>query len=180
MENFKFILFSIIILALFGLLGYWAVVSIQDGSEYVKAEKIKKLEKENEELKKKVENLTDELAVFKPETPEEVAEEPVAVPKEEEPTPTAVNKNQTLINELQKLIDDGVVMKLKSRGTRVGTIQNFLNIYNKTSNRVDNDFGASTRAALIDFQKDQGLSGDGEAGKTTFEKMIEWLQKPTT
>ena len=114
---------------------------------------------------------------MRPEVPENTAPQPQVEPQEEDPTPTAVNKNQTLINELQKLIDDGVVMKLKSRGSRVGTLQKFLNIYNKTSNKVDNDFGASTKTVLIDFQKDQGLPADGEAGKTTFEKMIDWLEK---
>ncbi|MBU0999326.1 peptidoglycan-binding protein [Patescibacteria group bacterium] len=68
-------------------------------------------------------------------------------------------------------------MKLKSRGTRVGTVQNFLNIYNNTSDKVDNDYGTSTQKAVTAFQKDQGLNADGEAGSGTFNKMISWLKK---
>ena len=68
-------------------------------------------------------------------------------------------------------------MKLKSTGTRVGTVQNFLNLYNKTSNKIDNDYGASTVASVALFQKAQGLTSDGQAGASTFNKMISWLEK---
>ncbi|HYD90300.1 MAG TPA: peptidoglycan-binding domain-containing protein, partial [Flavobacterium sp.] len=82
-----------------------------------------------------------------------------------------------LINELQKLIDDNIFMKEKSSGTRVGTVQTFLNLYNNTSKRVDNDYGAGTKADVIKFQKAVGLTADGEAGPNTYRKMIEWLKK---
>ena len=45
MEKLKFILFSIVVLALIGLLGYWSMNTIQSGTEYVKDQKIKQLEK---------------------------------------------------------------------------------------------------------------------------------------
>ncbi len=182
MEKLKVFIFWVIVLALMGLLGYWAFGTIQSGSEYVSAEKITKLEKDNEDLKKQVGELVAEIAVLKPAVPtvaQRVVEEPLATQKTEQgrPVPTTINKNQSLINELQKLIDDSVVMKKGSRGTRVGTIQEFFNLYNKTKNRIDNDYGASTEKAVINFQKDQGLTADGEADKTLFEKMIAWLEK---
>jgi peptidoglycan hydrolase-like protein with peptidoglycan-binding domain len=68
-------------------------------------------------------------------------------------------------------------MKLSSSGTRVGTVQNFLNLYNKTSNKIDNDYGASTVKSVAAFQKAQGLTADGQAGSSTFSKMISWLKK---
>ena len=68
-------------------------------------------------------------------------------------------------------------MKLKSKGTRVGTVQEFLNIYNNTSKKVDNDYGAGTKTDVVNFQKKEGLTADGEAGPTTFVKMIDWLKK---
>ena len=46
MENFKFTLFSLIILALFGFVGYWAVTTIQSGPEYVASETTRQLQKE--------------------------------------------------------------------------------------------------------------------------------------
>lgn len=68
-------------------------------------------------------------------------------------------------------------MKEKSQGTRVGTLQAFLNIYNNTSKKVDNDFGAGTKTDVINFQKAEKLLADGEAGPGTFQKMIDWLKK---
>jgi len=186
MEKIKFILFFIVILILVGAVGYWAISSIQSGTEHVTAEKISQLEEENEKLKEEVENLTDELKTFKPtETESEEQTEEKALTEEKvetEPTtktPEKVSsyKNQNLINELQELIDDNIYMKLKSSGTRVGTVQKFLNIYNKTSNRIDNDYGATTQKAVATFQKKQGLKADGEAGADTFNKMIDWLKK---
>lgn len=181
MDKFKFILFSIIALVLVGLLGYWAIMTMQSGSEHVSIQKIKTLQNENEELTKEVKDLKDQLAILQPKVIEEpvveqpVVEEPVVPVKK--PAPKTVYKNQTLINELQKLINDNVLLKLKSAGTRVGTVQKFLNLYNKTSNRIDNDYGASTKAAVAAFQKAVGLKADGEAGASTFSKMIAWLKK---
>ncbi|PIZ53219.1 hypothetical protein COY25_03820 [Candidatus Uhrbacteria bacterium CG_4_10_14_0_2_um_filter_41_7] len=68
-------------------------------------------------------------------------------------------------------------MKAKSSGTIVGVVQEFLNIYNKTSNRIDNDYGPGTQKAVTAFQKAQGITADGEAGPGTFRKMIDWLKK---
>jgi murein L,D-transpeptidase YcbB/YkuD len=184
MEQFKFIVSSVIALALVGLLGYWAVTTIQSGSEHKNTEKIKVLTDENENLKKEVAKLNDQVALLAPQASGETsvavpakqapAQEPKTPP--EKPAATAY-KNQALINELQKLIDSNIYMKLKSNGSRVGTIQKFLNIYNKTSNKIDNDYGASLKTSVAAFQKSQGLTADGEAGPGTFKKMIGWLKK---
>ncbi|HRH31623.1 MAG TPA: peptidoglycan-binding domain-containing protein, partial [Candidatus Paceibacterota bacterium] len=73
-----------------------------------------------------------------------------------------------------KLIDDNVLMKKGSRGTRVGTVQKFLVEYGiKLS--IDNDYGDSVVAAVKKFQSEQKLSADGQAGPGTYKKMIEWL-----
>ena len=170
MDKLKFTLFSIVVLAVVGLLGYWAVSSIESGSEHTTKQKLEQLEQKNEDLKKEVETLTDELSVLRPkiEEPEEAAEEPAHTP--------TVYKNQSLINELQKLVDDNINMKLKSVGTRVGMVQKFLNLYNNTENKIDNDYGAGTVKLVIAFQKAEGLTADGEAGPGTFAKMIEWLK----
>ena len=54
MEKLKFTLLAIISLTLLGLFGYWAVVTIQSGNEHIDDQKIKTLEKENEDLKRDV------------------------------------------------------------------------------------------------------------------------------
>lgn len=170
----KSIFFIVIMLIIVSLLGYWAFFTIEPGDLHANRQKQKELEQKNQELLEEIEELKDEVASLK-------AKEVVEVPEEEtDPKPTttvvASAKYQTLINDLQKLIDDKIFMKEKSRGSRVGTVQTFLNLYNKTSKKVDNDYGAGTKADVIKFQKAVGLTADGEAGPSTFLKMIEWLR----
>lgn len=94
----------------------------------------------------------------------------------ETPDPVVL-KYPSLINEIQKLVDSNIYMKKGSRGTRVGTVQKFLNIYNGTSSKIDNDYGPGMETVIKKFQKDQGLTSDGEAGPNTFRKMVNWLKK---
>ena len=173
MEKLKFLLFSIFTLSLMGLVGYWSVVTLQSGTEHAADQKMKQLEKENEDLKTEVKKQNDALSVL-----QSKLEEPArSVKKESE---GVAYKYQDLINELQKLISDNVFLKQKSNGPRVGTVQKFLNIYNNTSNKVDNDYGVGTTKTVTAFQKDQkdsGLNANGEADPNTFNQMINWLKK---
>ena len=169
MEKLKFILLSIVVIFFLGLIGYWAVSSIQSGSEGKLSQKISQLQEENNSLKEKTSKLESEISDLQGRLEEKTV-------KETKPVIVAY-KYQSLINDLQKLVDDNVYMKLKSSGTRVGTVQQFLNIYNKTSNRIDNNYGATTKSRVAAFQKAAGLASDGEAGSATFKKMIEWLKK---
>jgi len=180
MEKLKFILFSIVVLAAMGFAGYWSITTIQSGTEYIASQKAEQLQDENKNLKKEVENLTEELSILKPKLEEPTPNVEKGISQTEGQKPLSVSsvyKYQSLINELQKLADDNINIKLKSNGTRVGTLQNFLNIYNNTSNKVDNDYGANTQKAVIAFQKDQGLKTDGEVDSDTFKKMVDWLKK---
>lgn len=173
MEKLKFILTSFLVLIVIGLIGYWAMATMQSGSEHVANEKIKQLQNEKEDLQQEIEDLNKELDALRPKI-EEVAVEETKQPDNTQPI---IYKHQILIDELQKLVNDNIFMKVGSNGTRVGTIQRFLNIYNNTSNKVDNDYGTSTKNLVAAFQKAQGLNADGEAGANTFKKMIEWLKK---
>jgi len=186
METLKSILISIIILAILGSLGYWAISTIQSGTEFETSQKIKKFQKENDELREQLKDTAKELDEIKLKIKEiEVkTKEPEPTPKTEvktvatPSTPTkVVYKYEILINELQKIVDSNLLIKIKSTGAQVGSLQKFLNIYNKTSSKVDNDFGSSTEKLIIAFQKDQGLKADGEVGSSTVKKMIEWLKK---
>jgi len=177
MEKFKYGLFLAIFLAFVALIGYWAFFTLEPGSLHAEKQKQEELTKENEELRKEIESLKSEIRMLT------YAEEPLPTPQaEEEPaqteTPASTTyKNQTLINEVQKLISDNVVMKEGSKGTRVGTVQRFLNLYNNTSKRIDNDFGPGTKTDIINFQKAEKITADGEAGPGTFQKMVDWLKK---
>ena len=171
MEKLKFGLFSVIVLTLVVFLGYWSFSTLQSGTEYVADKKIKELKKENEDLKTELKNLADERNLaFQPKP-----EEPTINLKED--SKPIVYKYQGLINELQKLVNDNIFLKQKSRGSKVGAVQKFFNIYNSTSNRVDNDYGADTVKAVAVFQKDSELNANGEAGPDTFNKMIDWLKE---
>src|SRR3989338_3652893 len=169
-EKLKVILLFIIILSVVTLLGYWSIVTLNPASVVVEKQKQAELEKENGELKRKVAELTNQLRALEDAQTEET----------DEPSPTtapAASKYQGLINDLEKLVTDNVFMKEKSQGARVGTVQTFLNIYNNTSKLVDNDYGPGTKTDVMNFQKAESITADGEAGPGTFRKMIEWLKK---
>ena len=183
MENFKFVIFSIIVIALVGFGGYWAFSTMESGSVHVANQIQKELEFKNEKLTEEIILLKNEISVLKSKNEEEapvIKEEvlPVKTPevKVTDTTKTPVLKHQNLINELQKLVDGNIYLKIKSQGAAVGSVQNFLNIYNNTSNKIDNDYGLSTSTAIKSFQKAQGLTVDGEVGPGTFRKMISWLK----
>jgi len=173
MENLKSILFLSIILVILILGGYWAVSSIEKGSVFIERQKQEELAQKNKELELELQKLKEETQITEEQLP---VEETIVKPTVDTPT-TTPSKYQSLINDLQKLVNDGVQMKEKSQGTRVGTVQTFLNIYNNTSKKIDNDYGASTKADIIKFQKNEGLTADGGAGPSTFRKMIDWLKK---
>ena len=141
MENFKFVLFSIIVLGALGFAGYWAFSTIESGSYHVNRERQEQMLKENEELRKENDLLKNELSLLEEEKEEvelQLADnEPANEETEEEKEATPKLKYQSLIDEIQKLVNKGVSLREGSQGTAVGSLQKFLNIYNGTSKRVD-------------------------------------------
>lgn len=181
MENIKFGLFSIIILVLLLFVGYWAFKNMESGSSHLANQELKNLKKENEDLKIEVSSLKNQITILESKitiekTPIEV-EVKEEIQENTEPSPVVTLKYQSLINELQKLVDGNIYMKKGSQGSRVGTIQQFLNLYNKTSNRIDNDYGPGMEASVKKFQTAEKLSADGQVGPNTYKKMIDWLKK---
>ncbi|HAE36700.1 MAG: Cell surface protein [Candidatus Nomurabacteria bacterium GW2011_GWF2_35_66] len=192
MENFKSILVLIIILGIVSLIGFWAISTIESGDDHLSNQQQKELENKNKELEKEivalknqikeiVANNEKELMNTKEAPSEEDATKQAGsvqpIVKDPATTEPAVLKYQTLINELQKILNSKMILKKGSQGVSVGSVQKFLNIYNKTSNRVDNDYGTSTVTAVTKFQKDQGITVSGETGVTTTSRMIDWLKK---
>jgi cell division protein FtsB len=192
MDNLKFALFSIVIIGILIFAGYWAVSSMETGSAHIDNQKVKDLEEKKEDLEKQIADLSRENDLLKEEkkafvdkVEDKVVETPVTTVKTTNPvkttttttttTKTTTYKYQTLINELQKLIDSNIYLKLKSSGTAVGVVQNFLVLYG-SSVKVDNDYGTTTVNAVKAFQKAQKIISDGEAGSGTFSKMISWLK----
>lgn len=190
MDNLKFIIFSIIILSLIGLAGFWAVSSIESGSEHVYNQDFNELKNKNESLEKQIASLERENDLLKTDKEAVLEENSSNSNKAEEPvvasntfsvntqasTDTVTYKYQSLINELQKLVDSNAYLKLKSQGAQVGIVQKFLNIYKPNSVKVDNDYGPTTVTLVKDYQKAQKLTTDGEVGVGTLKNMINWLK----
>lgn len=162
MENFKNMLLLTVAFAVVSLLGYWAFTTLDTGREYSEKQKQQLSKEDNSAEEAEVVGSTPDITEEETENPPEIVETNL--------------KHQVLINELQELVNDNITVKLKSRGTRVGTLQNFLNLYNGTSNKIDNDYGNSAKKLVTTFQQTVGLPANGEAGPSTFLKMIEWLK----
>ncbi len=80
-----------------------------------------------------------------------------------------------LINEEAQKLDEA---KYKVTRDDVKTLQAALNITEPTSKdiKVDGGFGKNTRAKLVRFQKEAGLSADGVAGPKVWRAMINDLR----
>lgn len=191
MENFKSVLFSIVIFTVFILAVFWAFKTLESGSVHINNQINKELKNKNKELEKEVADLQNQVDSLNAQkeadmiTAEDTTTSATDKPVEQQKVTTSstiVTKNpvlkyQSLINELQKIYNDKVIMEKGSQGIRVGSIQKFLNLYNNTSIKVDNDFGPSMVTAVAKFQKDIGLKSDGGVGPSTVSKMIDWLKK---
>jgi hypothetical protein len=149
--------------------GYWAVVSIQKSPEEFDRQEVD----------------VSPIIVSEPigsggQTSSQasgVVETPVETPPQTPAEGQSSSSFSSLIGGLQKLVDDNVLMKSGSRGSRVGVVQEFLNIYTGVDARVDNDYGPGTETRVRNFQRENGLTADGQAGPNTYRKMIEWLNK---
>lgn len=169
--NFIIFVFTVVILGL----GYWAFASINSTNNSIIEDSIAM-----SDVGPVVTSGTEAYIPEEEPEPETVASvtttpEPVT-PTETTPTPTSTDDDAELIGELEDLIADKVLMKKGSRGTRVGTVQKFLNEYGIKVG-VDNDYGDTTVNAVKKFQQEQKIGADGQAGEGTYKKMIEWLEK---
>lgn len=165
MESFKANFLIVIFVAIVLALAYWAISSLQVNSAALVATT------PMDDVAPVIVTEPDDV-VTQPETPTTETPTP-ETPTAETPAPTG--EHAELIADLQELIDDNILMKKGSRGTRVGTVQKFLNEYGAKVS-VDNDYGDSVVTAVKKFQSDQKLSADGQTGATTYKKMIEWLE----
>ncbi len=169
METLKFYIVSFVFLGIFIGIGYFAYSRLDSGRDYVViADQV--VEREAPIFVPLSEPVPVET------TPVIITE--VIIPKaseSEKPTSSSSEYND-LISRLEKLVTDVVVMTEGSRGTRVGTVQEFLNIYFETTNTIDNDYGPGTRERVREFQSEEGLPADGQSGPNTYNAMIKHLE----
>ncbi|MGQ4647932.1 peptidoglycan-binding protein [Lyngbya aestuarii] len=65
------------------------------------------------------------------------------------------------------------VLKEGSQGEEVKKLQGFLTTTGYNPGAIDGIFGSKTKAAVIRFQKDYGITEDGIVGPVTRAKMAE-------
>jgi peptidoglycan hydrolase-like protein with peptidoglycan-binding domain len=69
--------------------------------------------------------------------------------------------------EQEKVLTEGNVLKMGSKGKEVEALQNLLSI-----TPVDGDFGKITKSKVEEFQKNNGLSVDGVVGEKTLNVIV--------
>ncbi len=63
------------------------------------------------------------------------------------------------------------VLKQGSKGSEVKEVQRRLKLWGYYNGSVDGVFGAGTKAAVVAFQKKNGLTADGVVGKSTYKAL---------
>ena len=174
MNDFKFTLISSFIFIIIIGLGVLAFFALEPGDTNGSRQVISQLESDIEEKDEALQTALRRIAELESDNqPEE--EQSNDTDNDTTPPPSSGEFDQ-LISDLENLVSRGVVLGPGNNGASVGTIQEFLNVYNDTSGGVDNDFGPTTRSRVEAFQEDAGISVDGGVGRGTLGAMIEWLE----
>ena len=71
----------------------------------------------------------------------------------------------------QTAVLEAAVLRQGSKGGEVKEVQRRLKLWGYYNGAVDGVFGAGTRAAVIAFQKKNGLTADGVVGKATYKAL---------
>lgn len=173
MTDGKFQFIAAVFFIIVGAVGHWAFSSLDFGrAREVVVEDTQDLQDASQDIS----DITDSLADL---TQEIENNNQVEVQPETSVETEAPNQYASLIAELQKLITDEIYMKVGSRGTRVGTVQKFLNVFEGKDIEagVDNDFGNGTKTRVVAFQKVAKITADGQPGPGTYQAMIDWLNQ---
>ena len=83
--------------------------------------------------------------------------------------------SSTLSANLKTLIANKTTLKVGSKGTNVGYLEQFMNLYLKKTSKIDNVFGKTLQANVKTFQKQNKLSQEGTVGPQTLQAMVSWL-----
>ena len=92
--------------------------------------------------------------------------------------PAAVGVRHSLVSDTQAIVAETVnafveaaVLKVGSKGGEVKEVQRRLQLWGYYKGSVDGVFGASTKNAVIAFQKKNGLTADGVVGQSTYKAL---------
>ena len=168
MKSFAINFLVFLLIASLATLGWFGFRQLENGQEYITSERTETLPEVVIEDIPQENTLSDEQ--------ETGPADLVNLPEVQPDTSELNNEFSKLITDLENLIENQVIMKEGSQGTRVGIVQEFLNVYFDRNDRIDNAYGPGTASRVRDFQRAEGLSADGQAGPNTYRKMIETLR----
>lgn len=174
MKNAHFHLFLILLIVGFGLAGYGSYRTIEfsfaPSAAIAERQEVVMVEPDFIE-NTAAPTTTNTTPVVDVVAPVAASETPVVeAPKE------LTGERKQLADALERLIKDDIRMKIGSKGTRVGTLQKFINIYQGKNSTIDNAYGEGFKKSIEEFQKATGDEVDGLADPGTYQKMIDWLK----
>lgn len=173
MNELKYQITQIIFLVLLGLGAYWALTSLDSGVQYSRESIVETQEEATPIADEQVNAVNNETVLTVDETPSEESTETEPEPEPEQES----SANEDLIAALEELIDDNVTMDSGAGGSRVGTVQEFLDFYFEDRTvSIDNDFGPTTKGLVREFQQAELNGGDGRVGPNTLRAMVEYLE----
>lgn len=82
----------------------------------------------------------------------------------------AKSKMQENVSQAESVLT-AAVLKQGSKGAEVKEVQRRLKLWGYYNGSIDGVFGKSTKAAVIAFQKKNGLTADGVVGKSTYQAL---------
>lgn len=83
----------------------------------------------------------------------------------------AVNKNVEEARPQASIVLETAVLRQGAKGNEVKEVQRRLKLWGYYNGSVDGVFGAGTKAAVVAFQKKNGLTADGIVGKSTYKAL---------
>lgn len=180
MNELKYQITQILFLILLGFGAYWSFTHLDNGISYGRDEivtinndvsppdeTLNVIDNENV-TPVDLENISEATPVLSP---------AVSVTEASPEKPIAVTSNIALISELQKIVEANIIMESGSSGSRVGTVQEFLDLYFENRDiSKDNDYGPGTTRLVREFQTKELNGGDGRVGPNTLKAMIKWLE----
>lgn len=97
--------------------------------------------------------------------------------QDETTSPSSSSVLSTYRQQILQLIDQKKLFKKGDQGPSIGLIQQVMNAYFGTQNKIDNDFGTALQTVIKKFQQQNGVTTSGQVGPQTLQKMAEWLAK---
>ncbi|NBV42633.1 peptidoglycan-binding protein [bacterium] len=170
MKRFGFTVITMLTIGLLGSGGYFAIKGLTDPKSYVPdtTEKVGDMQRVTTETSSKQDP------------------EPIPVPRDKASVPAAAvttepaSTAKTLAERLQVIDQQNLVLKKGSKGTAVGTVQEFMNAYYKKNLKIDNDFGKILEEDVKKFQAAMKITTTGQLGDKTLQQMIAWAKKNNT